>query len=281
MPEVSVLISAYGPEALRRIAALRHASNPSVKYLVGWQNHKDTEIPKELSSRSDFTILRLDSVGLCNNRNALLAEMAHGIAVIADDDLEYLPSHLENLLKGFAANPDSHFLTFRYESAVAPKSYPQHEFDLKSPPKGFFVTSMELAFNLDRIREDFGNLDLLRFNPSFGVNGLHFGSGEEDILVSTLLSRGFKGKFIPADICINTDTTTSERVGATKEFIATKGAVVSLIRPGSWPLRMLTHAWRACRDNGSGRIPFIRYCRWWLSGVRKARKVKIYRNSLP
>lgn len=261
MSDIHVLIAAYGPEALEKIASLPHPEYPGVDYIVSWQRYDRERIPDEIRRRKDFRIHFEESTGLCRNRNALMELVNNGIAVIADDDLAYLPAHFDNIRKGVSANPQSHFLTFRYRSENFPKEYPAQSFRLTRPPKGYFVTSMEMVFNLDRINEDFGSTADVVFNTDFGVNGSLFGSGEEDILVYGLLKKGYMAVFVPQDICVNTESTTSERIGDTKDFIATKGAVMLRVKPSTWPLRMLTHAWRS-------NVPFLRYCRWWLGGVR-------------
>lgn len=271
MPKIQVLIAAYGPDALERISLLPHASYPGVEYLIGWQNFDMRRVPPAISERSDFRIIFEKSSGLCNNRNALLREADGDIAVIADDDLAYEISHFEVLFKGIEDNPSCHFLTFRYHSDIVPKTYPAESFPLNRPPKGYFVTSMELVFNLKRIKSDFGSLKDVLFHPAFGVNGSLFCCGEEDIMVERLLRKGYKGKFIPQEICTNTDSTTSDRISHTRIFVETRGAVLLYIKPFSWPLRMIAHSLRSD-------IPLARYCKWWLAGVRKAVAAKIFKD---
>lgn len=271
MPEIQILICAYGPDALERIAGLPHASAPGVEYLVSWQRYNINRIPPAIRDRKDFKVYFEESEGLCNNRNSLLDKTDADIAVISDDDLSYSPEHLCNLRESFLKYPAAHILTFRYASDCCPKSYPTDSFDLAYPPKGYFTTSMEVAFNLKQIRKDFGNIHLLRFNPAFGVNGTCFGSGEEDLLMARLLRHGFLGRFVPADICFNTESTTSDRISLTKGFIETKGACMTYLKPLSWFPRMVAHALRTP-------LPFLRYCSWWLSGVRKARRMNVFEN---
>ena len=268
--DIRVLIAAYGPDALERIASLPHPRAQGVAYFVSWQCHQDTPVSRSLAEREDFMIFREESVGLCNNRNALLKYAGDGIALISDDDLAYASDHFENVRKAFGDNPECHILAFRYASQDYPKRYPGKGFDLKKPEKGYFVTSMEIALNAGLIKREFGSMKTVEFHPAFGVNGTLFGSGEEDILICRLLRRGFKGRYIPAEICVNTESTTSERTGDTEGFIQTKGAVMTYISPLTWPLRMLTHAFRSD-------LPLLKYCRWWLAGVRKAHKNGVFR----
>lgn len=278
MADIQILIAAFGPEAIEKIAGLHHALHPAVEYLVSWQNYDVDRIPGDIKNRKDFKIFLEDSSGLCNNRNALLRRADAPIVVISDDDLIYTSTHIENLLKAFRENLDSHFLALQYESEKYPKQYPATPFDLRHPPKNYFVTSMELAFNLERIKRDFASTDDIFFNPAFGVNGSLFGSGEEDILICRLLKRNFRGSYVPLSICINTDSTTSEREMTSQGFIETKGAVISYVKPSTSRLRMLSHAWRAHKSEGEGHISFFTYCNWWLKGAKKARKHRVFEN---
>lgn len=282
MSELLILISAYGPQALEKIASLRHESCQNVRYIVGWQKYDVRRIPSFLKQRKDFTILYEETVGLCNNRNALLKYAWDEIvtvtdydvyALIADDDLEYTANNLNAAFKAFETNPRSHILTFQYASALFPKKYPSKSFDIRRPPKGYFVTSMELGFNLSLFKQSFENLEPIYFHPAFGVNGTLFGCGEEDLLLSRLLRKDCTGTYIPVEICSNTESTTSERISDTEAFIETKGAVMGYLKPYTWPLRMWTHAWRARKN-----VSLFKYCLWWLNGRGKARKARVFKN---
>lgn len=265
MSKLEVLIAAYGPEALDRIAALSHPKLEGVSYIVSWQKHEGAKIPEEFKNRDDFLIYKNNTIGLCNNRNFLLKKSSADYLLISDDDISYTPFHLETVIQEFEKHPQYSFLTFRYHSEKYPKHYPSCSFEISNPPKGYFITSMELAINRKHIQES-GSLDDWSFNTYFGVNGICFGSGEEGILMSKAIRKGYKGKYIPKEICINTDSTTADRIEHTPGFIETKGAAMLYMKPWTWPGRMLTHAWRA-RKHG---IAFFKYCSWWITGVKKA-----------
>lgn len=277
MYDIQILIAAYGPDALERIAALPHPEFPGVGYVISWQGYDRERVPESLLKRDDLKLHYEDSKGLCNNRNALMRLATADIVVISDDDLYYTRTHLENIMKGVETYPDCSLLAFRYKSESRQKKYPAKAFNLRRPPRGYFVTSMEMVFNLREIGKN-GDLKDVWFNPAFGVNGETFGSGEEEILVERMLRKGHKAGYIPLDICVNTDSTTGDRDGNTSGFIQTKGATLSYIKPLTWPLRMLTHALRAQFSRGSRRINFFRYCNWWLKGVRTAGKNKVFKD---
>lgn len=277
MSDLQILIAAFGPEALKRIANLPHPEMQGVEYLVSWQNHESQPVPSSLSEREDFKIFRESTIGLCHNRNALLKKATASHVLISDDDLSYSVGNIKSVINGFRRYPDCDFLTFRYESENDGKTYPAETFTMNKPPKGYFTTSMELALNLASIRDK--GISIL-FNTAFGVNGTHFGSGEEDILIASMLRHGLKGRYIPDFICFNTESTTSERNGTTQGFIQTKGAVMLYVKPHSWVMRMLTHAIRASRTPNPRHIPFLTYCKWWLQGVKMARNYKVFENQI-
>ena len=274
MADLQVLIAAYGGDAAEKIASLSHPELPGVEYLVSWQNFDTSKIPDSLNQRSDFKIFYEESTGLSNNRNNLLQKASAPVVLISDQDVAYSQKHIKTILDSFEEYPDCDFLAFRYSSSDFPKVYPRTSFQLDSAPKGYFLSSIELALNLKRIKK-LGNLSHWQFNPFFGINGKLFGCAEEDVLMANVRNKGYRGRFIPADICLHTGPTTSERKGAAKECIEAKGAAMIFIKPGTWTLRMLIHAWRASR-NPSAKTPFFQYCRWWMEGVRKARANKVF-----
>lgn len=274
MAELQVLIAAYGEDALRQIASLPHPALPGVEYLVSWQNYGVGAIPVELAERSDFKIFLEDSSGLSNNRNRLLKEAGADLVLISDADLAYNADGLESVIQAFKEHPDCDFISFKYSSETPHKEYPSESFLLQSPPKGYFVSSVELALNLGRIRRRDSSLSHWRFNPNFGINGNLFGSGEEDILIASALRRGYIGRFLPQVVCHHPGDTTSERLLSTPGFIGTQGAVVSFVHPRTQFLRMFVHAWKA-RSRG---VTFSDFCRSWRRGVNLARKNNVFTN---
>lgn len=272
---LQVLISAYGPEALSRIASLPHPAYTGVEYLVGWQNSADAAVPQALQERDDFRILRLDSKGLCRSRNALLSEASAPWVLISDDDIEYTSDSFRIILEATRRNSDCGILTFRFDSTVCSRQYPDIPFSLANPPKGYFATSFEILLNRALILAiDPG---LLRFHEAFGINGNFFGSGEEELLLHRLLRHGIKGEFMPATICRHDAPTTAEKIRNSREETEAKGAAMLYLQPSTWPLRMLCHAARAMRDS-ENRVNPVSYCRHWLAGVKKARTHKLFKD---
>ncbi|MCH5214803.1 MAG: glycosyltransferase family 2 protein [Muribaculaceae bacterium] len=263
MAKLQVLIAAYGPDALKRIADLRHPKVEDVEYLVSWQRHDDAPIPEEIASRDDFTVLRSSSVGLCNNRNHLLLNASADLLLISDDDIEYSTDDLTAVVQAFDTHPEAHFLSFKFRSECASKFYPDFIYSLSKAPKGTYVTSFELAFNRKKLLQD-GTWPLLKFDPAFGINGTRFIAGEEDILVDSLLRNGLSGLFIPQYVCTHNHPTTAQRMDDPVRLTETKGAVMWHVKRRTRHLRMLAHAWRERK----GLLGFFGFCRAWLRGER-------------
>lgn len=273
MSRIQVLISTYGDEGIKRIASLAHPEYPGIEYIVSWQNYDKAQIPESLKQRKDFKIYFEDSKGLSNNRNAALAHATAPWVLISDDDLNYEIQYFERLIEVVGNHSDQDFLTLKYESSSHNKEYPALIFNLKSPPKKYFVSSIEILINIERIKNSGVSSGLQLFNPAFGLNGKFFPCGEEDVLIHFFHKKGLKGRFIPLTITFHSGLTTSDKIKNTFPLISTKGAVVSYIHSASWPCRMLVHAWRSRKE-----ISFMKYCKWWLSGVSVARKNKVFEN---
>lgn len=268
MTRLQILISTKGSEGIKRIAAMPHPEIQGVEYVVSWQD-ADDDIPTELRKRSDFKIYPTATSGLSKNRNEALSKASADFALMADDDLTYSPEQLKAVIEAFEQHQDCTLLTFRYDSET-PRNYPLNEFDLRYPPKGYYVCSVEIGLNLKRYRELSGR-DYPEFDERFGL-GAQFCAGEEELLVHSLLKEGNHiGRFIPTTCCFHPGLTTSEKKCHSAEFIEAKGSMIKLLKPKSWPLRMLVHAWRSKRAGGPG---FSAYCRNWLHGVKALKRTE-------
>lgn len=274
IPKLQILISTKGQDGIERIASLSHPEINGVEYIVSWQNGSRELIPPSLLKRKDFTVVLEKSVGLSKNRNNALRNSTSDWVLISDDDLIYTEENIGNVLKGFESNPDCAVLAFKYESPDYPRVYPSSEFLLINPPKGYFTVSFEVGLNLKKIREEMKADVFPAFNENFGI-GAFFGSGEEDIFIHNVLKAGLKGKFLPLTICSHLGPTTSIRDKTKDSFIRTQGAVISHVKPVSWPLRMIVHALRASK-NDSDRIGFFHYLFQFLKGVNLAEKNRVF-----
>ncbi len=272
--ELQVLICTFGEEGIRRVANGIHPALDGVEYLVSWQASDGVEVPKALASRSDFIISRTDTTGLSKNRNHAFSVSTAPLLLISDDDVDYRPEWLRTILTEFASHPEADIIAFRYESEIAGKHYPAREASLSSPPKGYFVTSFELAL---RRQSAVGKIV---FNENFGI-GAFFPSGEEDVFVKDCLDAGLRGIYLPLTIARHAGSTTSGRNMMSPDRPRTKGAVFLRLHPRDWPLRMAVHALREIPLWKKGLVPDpLSYCVNWLRGVRQARRLGVFSNKL-
>lgn len=261
-----MLICAYGPEGLLRVARAGHPVVPGVEYIVSWQIPGGCDIgpgpggaiPEPLR-RPDFRIFPTLSRGLSRNRNLALGHASAPLCLLADDDLAYTAPGLLGVIDIFRRNPDTDIAAFRFEGGDG-KRYPSFSFDLRNPPRGYYISSVELAFRLAPVRHA-----AIPFDERFGI-GAPFPSGEEDVWIGSLLRSGLRGRFFPHTVARHEGDTTGVRNGGDPLFIATKGAVFRLLFPRTWPLRMATHTLRAAVAAPRSALPMLRS---WLRGARR------------
>lgn len=263
---LQVLIVAYGKKGIESIATMAHPHVKGVEYLVSWQYGDDEPIiPPSLRERGDFHIYPSDTRGVATNRNLALSHATAPLILSSDDDVEYTREQILAVIDTFDTHPDLDFFTFKYSSTVAPRQYPAEEFSLLGKwPKLYYVGGIEMAWRREAL-ERYN----IRFNTLFGV-GEEFCAGEEDLFVHEIRKHKIPSRFIPITICAHNHDSTCMRRQNDPEFIRTKGALLRIMHPLTWPLRMVTHALRF-----SGSIADkLGYCGNWLRGVRDLRRLR-------
>lgn len=268
-PLLQVMICTYGMDGIERVAAAGHPQSEGVEYLVSWQTDGAREVPASLL-RDDFKIMISSSKGLSVNRNLALSRATAPILLVSDDDVAYTNERLQTVIKAFGSHPEADIITFRYESNGSIKFYPDRQASLEHPPKGYFISSIEIAMRRESVQRK------IWFNENFGI-GAMFPSGEEDIFIRDCLAAGLKGIYLPVTIARHDATTTSERNLMLPSRPQTKGAVFLRLHPYSWPLRMIAHAIREIPLWKNGIVPSpISYCVNWLKGAKKACSAKVF-----
>lgn len=242
---LQVLICTYGVDGIRRVAECRHEAVDGVEYIVAWQMpDDDVMLPEELQ-RPDFKIVRTATKGLSRNRNIALDAATAPLLLISDDDVTYPEGALARLIDEFDRRPEADFITFMYDGGGWQRDYPDHEFDFNHVPKGYYVTSFELALRRERISG-------MRFNEWFGIGAPYFPCGEEDIFIYDITHKGLRGVFLPITLASHRHSTTTDRIGATPPALAAGGAVTMRLSPLTWPARLI---WRALRGATNGASP--------------------------
>lgn len=192
---LQVLVCTLGAEGIRRVCASSHPEVDGVRYLVSWQQPDGhVDVPEEIKKRNDFEVVVSATRGLSRNRNVALDAASAPLVLISDDDVGYTAEGLERVLKAFEDRPETDLITMQYESSGNPKKYVHGEVDLRCNPRGYYATSIEIAFRLWRLRGAG-----IRFDERFGI-GAEFIAGEEQILIDDALRAGMRCRYVPGVI---------------------------------------------------------------------------------
>lgn len=266
---MQVMICAYGIDGIKRVAKGMHPTTEGVEYLVSWQNDGCCQIPVELD-RADFKIISTQTKGLSLNRNIALAHATAPILLVGDDDADYTEDGLKSVINAFRSHLEADIIAFRFDSISTHKTYPKTQVALDSPPKGYYISSIELAMKRDSVKGK------IWFNENFGI-GAMFPSGEEEIFVKDCLNASLKGIFIPETIVRHDATTTCSRNLKDASRPLTKGAVFLHLHPFSWPLRMIIHTVRELPAWKEGAVPNpFSYLLNWIKGAVMAKRRHVF-----
>lgn len=267
MTQLQILISTFGQEGIDRVAKANHPKIEGVGYLVSWQTPRgEGKVPTALI-RNDFRIVSTNSRGLSRNRNNALRAASAPIVLIADDDTTFSPSAIKELIEAFNANPDVDMMFCRHlvDNDKLAKSYPSRPTSTSQLPRGYYFTSIEMAFRLKSIKGK------VWFNECFGI-GAPLPSGEETVFAYDAMNLGLRGLIMPITICSHPGNSTGTRDSFQPPHIAAKGAVVKRVFPFTWPLRLASHALRECLLRRSP----LSYTKSWLRGIATARRLHAF-----
>lgn len=251
----------HRPEGILRVEEMLLPPLPGVRYIVSWQAHEDAPVPQALSSRPDVEIHRLDKKGISNNRNNALGHCTADIVLFADDDLQYTPEKLQKVIQTFEDMPDVDVALFKV-AFNPPKPYPSQSAKLTLPfPKGYWVSSVEIALR----RATAGHL---RCNPELGLGAPGLQSGEDEMLVISAIRHGLCCRFVNEEICSHPAETTARKVSP--GMLRGQGCVMAAIYGPSLLPRLLLKAWRTSRG---GAISFPKALIHLSAGALAKRKI--------
>lgn len=248
---LEVLICTYGKDGLNRVSKMNLPKIEGVRYLISLQtNEPHTPLLDELI-RKDISISTTNSTGLSNNRNNSLNNATGDICLIADDDLSYTAEQLQSIINVFEQNQSLDIALFRH-SGNNNKQYPGYEFDLsKKFPKGYYITSFEIAFRRKSIPSS------LRFDSRLGI-GAAMPAGEETLFIHQALKEGLTCRFFPITIVCHKDLSTGSRTPSAN-VIQANGAIIA-VRYGLLGLmRLPIIAWRLSRQGKAKFFPAVHH----------------------
>lgn len=192
MSPVTVLVTTFGPRAEGLIESLPQVAG--VRWVISHQLGGSRRLPP--FTRPDVTYHAINTTGVSANRNALLAFSPPGIALMSDDDVEYLPGFAETISSGFERHPDADFLTFVVVDENDQPRRRELTGDLRHTTGTVWgVSSVEIALRVDSVRR-LG----IRFRENIGI-GTPLGLGEEPIFLRDLVRAGAVGYRIEVPIC--------------------------------------------------------------------------------
>lgn len=245
---LQVLICTYGPDGMERLCSHVPPEVGGVEWIVSWQTPEvSPQIPAVLG-RPDIKVRPTQTRGLSVNRNHALSLASAPYILIADDDLEYNPSALTALMEAFRTT-DADIICCRYTCRGAyAKAYGEGDFPLRRPPKGWYVTSFEIAARLPVALS-------VPFNERLGIGNSPLIAGEESLWLHQLLKdKRVKALGLPIDLCEHPEETTGQRLASDPRFAYTQGALLPRMKPLTWWLRLPIMARRSP-------MPALRYLR--------------------
>lgn len=214
---LDVAVVTHGKEGIKRVEKMLLPPRDGVRYVVSWQEHENASIPLSITERNDVEVFRLDVKGLSNNRNNSISHCNSDIVLIADDDLIYEPDAFQKICQTFENDPGLDLATFRVRFKNA-KTYPKDRVRLQIPlPKGYFATSMEIAFRRS-------NLSDVKFNALLGLGAPELVCGEEEIFLLDAIKKGLICRHVPIYICSHPTSTTGN--GVSPKILMAQGYVI-------------------------------------------------------
>lgn len=259
---LSVTISTHKPDGILDIAKMSLPVVDGVEYIVSWQSHENQPIPDSIADREDISVHRTNSHGLSNNRNNAIKHSVGEIILIADDDLIYTSKQLEAVINTFKKHPHVEMAIFQHDGFLR-KTYPPQMICLNhNIPRFFSPASVEIAFRRKTI-EQAG----LQFSPDFGLGTDYFTAGEDDLFFYRALKLGVKTYFFPITIVTHHDIPTGGVHILTPGALRTKGALIALTHPLTFPIRIFVNAMRLTRAK---RAKMIQATTTMLKGALKA-----------
>lgn len=193
---LTILISTL-EEGIKRLDRAVRIQHPLIRYLIIHQAQRGSDLPYFLKQRPDISVVTSTSRGIAISRNIGLRHCQTPYALIADDDVEFLPDGLDKLLHVISSEkPD--FALFKIKTPngqPAYKAYPDAPYAVSELKH--WVSSIEIVVNADKVKAE-----RLWFDERFGL-GSKLGYGEEEIFVTDMIQRNWKGVYFPVYIVVH------------------------------------------------------------------------------
>lgn len=180
------------------------------------------------SDQENIRIINSFEFGLSKSRNLALKNSIGEVALIADDDIHYLPRFDKIVLDAFEKYPDAGLITFQMDSCGNTKHkkyiHSVHRITtLFQQPK---PSSVEMAVQPKLlVKKD------ICFNEFFGL-GAEFQVGEESVFLNAMLRKNIPVYHVPVVIVQHAAQTTGSKQGSEKYIYALSG--MKYLEYGRW-----------------------------------------------
>ncbi len=232
----------------------------NLKYVVSHQVTKEqfSAIPENLK-RDDVIISQLKGKGLSRNRNNAIALADGDIGLVADDDTQFKPEYIENLIDAFESDRSIDVACFKIatpEGKPDYKDYPDHSYLLNDAIM-HFVSSIEIAFKLDAVKSRG-----LQFHEQFGIGSPLISYGEEAVFIHDCIKSGLKVKYIPSYVVEHASESTVKALDEyASERVLFKGAY-DAYRYGwlAFPAAFvdLLRLWKALNNHQKNKLQYLK-----------------------
>ncbi|AMQ57580.1 glycosyltransferase [Algoriphagus sanaruensis] len=158
--------------------------------------------------------------GLSKSRNRALERTSAEIALISDDDVQFVENLEQKVIQAFEAYPKADVLTFNIKTpeGIPYKSSYRNSAFLHTSSSIYKVSSVEIAFRPARIKQA-----KIKFDEHFGL-GAEFKSGEEVIFLNDCLKAGLSVMYVPITVGIHPLESSGKVLD--QAYFRSKGAIV-------------------------------------------------------
>lgn len=197
-------------EGIRKVSNVLQPPMENVRYVVSHQYHEEKfkYVPEELK-REDILISQIPGYGLSRNRNHAMSLAEGDIALIADDDVRYLPDAIDHITRIYDDNPDIHVACFKIKTPDGEpeyKDYATENMIITTKKRHHYFSSVEISFRIHSIRKAG-----VKFDERFGLGSDRIPAGEEAVFVHDCLKAGLKTAYFPCYIVQHPYTGTGRR----------------------------------------------------------------------
>ena len=219
-------------------------------------------INKDNSDYKLSNVFSFKEKGLSKSRNKALELCDGDIALISDDDVEYVENLQEIIIRAFEENRDADIITFQVkipDGKLFKENYKNFKFthNIKTIMR---VSSIEIAFRINSIKEK-----NLQFDESFGL-GTQYPTGEEAIFLYDAMRKGLKIIYLPIPIVYHPKESSGGMFKNNPILIKAKGAMFyRIFGIKSYLISLLF----ACKKYKISNYSFFEFFSYMLEGIKK------------